>query len=92
MAKGRKQRLLPELLAGVEGRQAMILGDQLAHVFYVYSGFRKEGMFAGCFEVGFFAGEPTVNSEADAKAFAESRIGLDRVVIQVRTITQNEQR
>lgn len=68
----------------------MIPGDQIAHVFYVYSGFRKGGMFSGTFEVGYFAGEPTVNSEADAKAFAESRIGLDRVVIQKRSSTENE--
>lgn len=54
---------------------------------YVYSGFRKNGMFAGSFSVGYFSGEPSINSEADAKAFAESRLGLDRVLIQVRTIT-----
>lgn len=59
-------------------------------VFYVYSGFRKEGLLAGSFEVGYFAGEPTVNSASEAKAFAESRIGLDRVVVQVRFTTENE--
>lgn len=68
----------------------MITDKPIVHVFYIYSGFRKKGMFAGCFEVGYFAGEPTVNSEADAKAFAEARIGLDCVVVQTRSSAENE--
>lgn len=59
-------------------------GESIVQTFYVYSGFRKNGLCAGSFSVGYFAGEPTVNSEAEAKAFAETRIGLDQVVIQVR--------
>lgn len=64
--------------------QSFYHSDPSCSVFYVYSGFNKHGSF----EVGFISCEPTMKSESDVKEFAETRLGLERVVVQTRTNPQ----
>lgn len=63
----------------------IIINEGALEPFYIYSGFNKYGILL----VGYISGEPTIKSEADAKAFAESLLCLERVVVQTRFNRKN---